>query len=217
MLFVIVMFLQQDRSPQNPNTYPQLVCIHAQKSLPSIHKAFMSSDCRGTSILVDIEEQRTHLFSCLKQLENRRDKLKSSFLHQMSSSREWIPEAGSKQGEFYNCPNSINSFQQIHGRAIQAETHSLPKKTDLRLQIVRVHRRELHTEKCASVQVIPFQFSAESQQYWSGLQGTILESQIAASLMVSPPTSMEITHNPHDISMALKTILPYQWGIVNLV
>ena len=30
----------------------------------------MSSDCKGTSILVDIEEQRTHLFSCLKQLEN---------------------------------------------------------------------------------------------------------------------------------------------------
>ena len=78
----------------------------------------VSSDFRGTSILVDIEEQRTHLFSCLKQLENRRDKSKSSFLHQMSSSREWISEAGSKQGEFYNCPNSINSFQHIHGRGI---------------------------------------------------------------------------------------------------
>ena len=54
----------------------------------------------------------------LKQLENRRDKWKSSFLHPMSDIREWIPEAGSKQGEFYNCPNSRNSFQHIHGSTI---------------------------------------------------------------------------------------------------
>ena len=33
----------------------------------------VSSDCRGTSILVDIEEQRTHLSSCLKQLQSRKD------------------------------------------------------------------------------------------------------------------------------------------------
>ena len=51
----------------------------------------VSSDCRGTSILVDIEEQRTHLSFCLKQLQNRQDKWKSSFLHQTSGSREWIP------------------------------------------------------------------------------------------------------------------------------
>ena len=78
----------------------------------------VSSDCRGTSILVDIEEQRTHLSSCLKQLQNRQDKWKSSFSHQTSGSREWIPGVGvgSKQGEFYNCPNSRNSFQHIHGR-----------------------------------------------------------------------------------------------------
>ena len=78
----------------------------------------VSSDCRGTSISVDIEEQRTHLSSCLKQFQSRRDKWKFSFLHQLSSSREWIPEAGSKQGEFYTFPNSRNCFQHIHGMAI---------------------------------------------------------------------------------------------------
>ena len=78
----------------------------------------VSSDCRGTSILINIKEQRTHLSSCPKQLESRRDKRKRSFLHQKSGSRVWIPEAGNKQGEFYNCPNSINSFQYIHGRGI---------------------------------------------------------------------------------------------------
>ena len=34
----------------------------------------VSSVGKGTSIFVDIEEQRTHLSSCLKQLESRRDK-----------------------------------------------------------------------------------------------------------------------------------------------
>ena len=76
----------------------------------------VSSDCRGISIWVDIEEQRTHLSSCLKQLQSRKDKWKSIVLHQTSGSREWIPEAVSNQAEFYNCPNSRNSFQHTHGR-----------------------------------------------------------------------------------------------------
>ena len=42
-----------------------------------------------------------------------------------------------------------------------AETNGLPKKRDLRLYIVRVHKRELNTEICGSVQVIPLQFSTE--------------------------------------------------------
>ena len=57
----------------------------------------MNSDCRGTSILVDIEEQRTHLSSCPKKLESRKDKRKIIFLHQKSGSRVWIPEAGNKK------------------------------------------------------------------------------------------------------------------------
>ena len=39
----------------------------------------VSSDCRGTSIFVDIEKQRTHLSSCPKKLESRRDKRKIFF------------------------------------------------------------------------------------------------------------------------------------------
>ena len=97
ILFVIGMFLQQDWGSLRPQHLSPIKSAPRHRSqCLAFTRHSVSSDWRRASILVDIEEQRTHLSSCLKQLESRRDKWKSSFIHQMSGSREWIPEAGSK-------------------------------------------------------------------------------------------------------------------------
>ena len=75
-----------------------------------------------------------------------------------------IPEVGSKQGEFYNCPNSRNSFQHIHGGGIQAETNSLPKNRDLRLQIIKSSQEKATQMELWEGTDDTLQFSMESVQ-----------------------------------------------------
>ena len=120
ILFVIGMFIQQDWGSLRPQHLSPVMSLPMNRSqCLAFTRHSVSADCSGTSILVDIEEQRTHLSSCLKQLQIRQDKWKISFLYQISGSREWIPAGvGEQAGEFYNCPNSGKSLQHIHGVGI---------------------------------------------------------------------------------------------------
>ena len=110
------MFLQQDcGSPRPQDISPvKSTPMHRSQCL-AFTRHSVSSDCRGTSILVDMEKQLTHLSSCLKQLQSRHDKWKSSFLHQTSGSREWIPEVESKKREFYKCSGLVHWVEEGWG------------------------------------------------------------------------------------------------------
>ena len=75
--------------------------------------------------MVDIEEQRTHLSSCPKKLESRKDKRKIIFLHQKSGSRVWIPEAGNKKVSSTIAPTlEIISKTYMEGLSRQRQTVS---------------------------------------------------------------------------------------------
>ena len=77
----------------------------------------MSSDCRGTSILVDIEKQRTHFppVSNNSRIDKINERVVFNIKH-LAAENGFLMGGGvgSKQGEFYNCTNSRNSFQHIH-------------------------------------------------------------------------------------------------------
>ena len=53
---------------------------------------------------------------------------------------------------------TLEIVSNTYMEGIPRQRQSLPRKRDLWLYIVRVHRRELHTENSGSVQVIPFSF-----------------------------------------------------------
>ena len=57
---------------------------------------------------------------------------------------------------------TLEIVSNTYMEGIPRQRQSLPRKRDLWLYIVRVHRRELHTENYWKVQVIPLQSSTES-------------------------------------------------------
>ena len=67
ILFVIGMFIQQDWGSLRPQHLSPVMSLPMNRSqCLAFTRHSVSADCSGTSILVDIEEQRTHLSSCLK-------------------------------------------------------------------------------------------------------------------------------------------------------
>ena len=85
----------------------------------------MRSDCRGTFILLDIEEQKTHLFSCLKQLENRRVNERAVFyIKCQAAENEFLRQGGSKVNSTIASILEIVSNTYMEGLSRQRKTVS---------------------------------------------------------------------------------------------
>ena len=44
---------------------------------------------------------------------------------------KWIPEVGRKQGEFYNCSNSRNSFQHIDMEVVLRQRQTVSPRREI--------------------------------------------------------------------------------------
>ena len=67
--------------------------------------------------MVDIEEQMTHFppVSNNSKIDKINERVIFNIKHLTAENGFLgVRGVGSKQGEFYNCPNSRNSFQHIH-------------------------------------------------------------------------------------------------------
>ena len=68
--------------------------------------------------MVDIEEQRTHFppVSNNSKIDKINERVVFNIKHLEAENGFLVGggDVGSKQGEFYNCPNPRNSFQLIH-------------------------------------------------------------------------------------------------------
>ena len=82
------------------------------------------------------------------------------YIKHLSAENGFLRWGASKESS--NIAPTLEIVSNTYMEGIPRQRQSLPRKRDLWLYIVRVHRRELHTENSESVQVIPFQFSAES-------------------------------------------------------
>ena len=125
------MFLQQDWGSLRPQHISPVKSapMHRSQCL-AFTRHSVSSYCRGTSILVDIKEERTRLSSCLNNSKVEKTNERALFyIKHLAAENGFLRRGGSKESS--TITSTLKIFSNTYMEGVSRQKHSLSKKRDL--------------------------------------------------------------------------------------